>query len=145
MEPLRQVLQGDILHIRRREAGMDQTIQRNEDEPASPYGKAVRIRRMIKKGDRIKGFRFDNDNSGAVRWDEWMYDYIGLEGTVTKIAEGPKGTGQRLQVRFQTLKNSRVHDGIQPLEIYPNFVTAMYPLAECLQLIREERLKEIGL
>lgn len=100
---------------------------------------------MIKKGDRIKGFQFDKDNSARVGWEKAMLQYVGVEGTVIKIAEGPKGTGQRLQVRFQTLKNSRVHDGIQPLEIYPNFVTAMYPRAECLQLIREERLKEIGL
>ena len=98
---------------------------------------------MIKKGDRIKGFRFENNNSALVRWDDAMSKYVGVEGTVHKIAEGPYGVGWRFEVRFP-----REWDGDYSNEAnksWSNSVGAMYPLAECLQLIREERLKEIGI
>lgn len=105
---------------------------------------------MIKKGDKIKGFQFDNDNSARVGWEKAMLQYVGVEGTVHKIAEGPHGVGSRIEIRFP-----RNWSGDYPNESWSNrgfgnlviirHVTVMYPLAECLQLIREERLKEIGL
>ena len=97
---------------------------------------------MIKKGDRIKGFRFENNNSALVRWDDAMSKYVGVEGTVHKIAEGPYGVGWRFEVRFP-----REWDGDysnQSNKSWSNTVGMMYPLAECLQLIREERLKQLG-
>jgi hypothetical protein len=94
---------------------------------------------MIKKGDRIKGFQFDKDNSARVGWEEKMSKYIGVEGTVHKIAEGPHGVGSRIEIRF-----ARHWSGDYSNESWSNNVIAMYPLAECLQLIREEKLKEIG-
>jgi hypothetical protein len=94
---------------------------------------------MIKKGDRIKGFQFDKDNSARVGWEESMSQYIGVEGTVIKRVEGPHGVGSRIEIRF-----ARHWSGDYSNESCSN-VIAMYPLAECLQLIREEKLKEIGI
>ena len=94
---------------------------------------------MIKKGQKVKGFRFDELNSAHVSWNESMSQYIGVEGTVHKIAEGPHGVGSRIEIRF-----AREWDGDYSNESWSNNVIAMYPLAECLQLIREEKLKEIG-
>lgn len=95
---------------------------------------------MIEKGQKVKGFRFDELNSAHVSWNESMSQYIGVEGTVIKRAEGPHGVGYRIEIRFP-----RKWDGDYSNESWSNNVTAMYPLAECLQLIREEKLKEIGL
>ena len=43
---------------------------------------------MIEKGTKIKGFRFDKENSANVPWTESKAQFIGVEGTVHKIAEG---------------------------------------------------------
>ena len=98
---------------------------------------------MIKKGDRIKGFQFDKDNSARVGWEEAMSKYIGVEGIVHKIAEGPHGVGSRIEIRFP-----REWDGDYSNEAnksWSNTIAMMYPLAECLQILREEKLKEIGI
>jgi hypothetical protein len=94
---------------------------------------------MIEKGQKVKGFRFDELNSAHLSWNESMSQYIGVEGTVHKIAEGPHGVGSRIEIRF-----ARHWSGDYSNESWSNNVIAMYPLAECLQLIREEKLKEIG-
>jgi len=95
---------------------------------------------MIEKGQKVKGFRFDELNSAHVSWNESMSQYIGVEGTVIKRSEGPHGVGSRIEIRFP-----RHWSGDYSNESWSNNVTAMYPLAECLQLIREEKLKEIGI
>jgi hypothetical protein len=95
---------------------------------------------MIEKGDKAKGFRFGRDNSAGVIWDEQMMcDYIGVEGTVTKIMEGPRGLGQRIEIRFEKL------DFLSGCDQNHHHVKGDYPLAEFLQQIREERIKEIGI
>jgi len=48
---------------------------------------------MIKKGDKIKGFQFDKDNSARVGWEKAMLQYVGVEGIVHKIVEGPLPAG----------------------------------------------------
>jgi hypothetical protein len=98
---------------------------------------------MIKRGDKIKGFRFDELNSANVYWSESNAQFIGVEGTVHKIAEGPHGVGWRFEVRFP-----RHWDGDYGNESntsWSNSIGVIYPLAECLQLIREEKLKQIGI
>lgn len=98
---------------------------------------------MIKKGNKIKGFRFDELNSANVPWSESKAQFIGVEGTVHKIAEGPYGVGPRFEVRF-----TREWDGdySNPNNTsWSNTIGVMYPLAEYLQHIREEKLKEIGI
>jgi hypothetical protein len=95
---------------------------------------------MIEKGQKVKGFRFDELNSAHLSWNESMSQYIGVEGTVIKRVEGPHGVGSRIEIRFP-----RHWSGDYSNESWSNNVTAMYPLAECLQLIREEKLKEIGI
>ena len=98
---------------------------------------------MIEKGRKIKGFRFDELNSAHVNWSESMAQFIGVEGTVHKIAEGPHGVGPRFEVRF-----AKEWDGdySNPNNTsWSNTIGVMYPLAECLQHIREEKLKEIGI
>ena len=95
---------------------------------------------MIEKGQKVKGFRFDELNSAHLSWDDAMSKYIGVEGTVIKRAEGPYGVGSRIEIRFP-----RHWSGDYSNESWSNNVIAMYPLAECLQLIREEKLKQIGI
>jgi hypothetical protein len=38
---------------------------------------------MIKRGDRAKGFRFEN--SSGVRWNYQMENFVGLEGIVRQV------------------------------------------------------------
>lgn len=109
---------------------------------------------MIEKGSKIvqgtlfvkqkvKGFRFHELNSAHIDWSESMTQYIGVEGTVKKIAEGPHGVGCRFEVRYP-----RHWDGDYSNEAntsWSNTIGVMYPLAEYLQHIREEKLKELGI
>ena len=95
---------------------------------------------MIEKGSKVKGFRFDELNSAHIDWNESMSKYIGMEGTVIKIAEGANGVGSRIEIRFP-----RKWDGDYSNESWSNNVIAMYPMVECLQLIREEKLEELGI
>jgi hypothetical protein len=98
---------------------------------------------MIKKGQKVKGFQFDKDNSAHLSWNESMSQFIGVEGTVHKIAEGPHGVGSRIEIRFP-----RHWDGDysnQSNTSWSHTIAMMYPLAECLQILREEKLKEIGI
>ena len=96
---------------------------------------------MIKKGTKIKGFRFDELNSAHVNWSESMVQFIGVEGTVHKIAEGPYGVGSRFEVRF--LREWDKDYSNEANTSWSNTWSVMYPLAEYLQHIREERLNEI--
>ncbi len=98
---------------------------------------------MIKKGQKVKGFRFDELNSAHVSWNESMSQYVGVEGIVHKIAEGPHGVGSRIEIRFP-----REWDGDysnQSNTSWSHTIAMMYPLVECLQILREEKLKEIGI
>lgn len=96
---------------------------------------------MIKKGTKVKGFRFDKENSANVPWGESKAQFIGVEGTVHKIAEGPYGVGPRFEVRFTREWDKDYNNQAS----WSNTIGVMYPLAEYLQLIREERLNEIGI
>jgi hypothetical protein len=98
---------------------------------------------MIKKGTKVKGFRFHGLNSAHVPWSESMAQYIGLEGTVHKIAEGPHGIGSRFEVRFPRHWDKDYSN--EANASWSNTIGVMYPLAEYLQHIREERLNEIGI
>ena len=98
---------------------------------------------MIEKGRKIKGFRFDNLNSAHVPWTESKAQFIGVEGTVHKMAEGPCGVGSRFEVRFPREWDRDYSN--QANASWSNTIGVMYPLAEYLQLIREERLNEIGI
>ena len=93
---------------------------------------------MIKKGTKIKGFRFDELNSAHVNWSESMAQFIDVEGTVHKIAEG-YGVGPRFEVRFTREWDKDYSNQAS----WSNTIGVMYPLAEYLQHIREERLNEI--
>ena len=107
---------------------------------------------MIEKGNKIvqgtlfvkqkvKGFRFHGLNSAHIPWSESMAQYIGVEGTVHKIAEGPYGVGPRFEVRFRREWDKDYSN--EANASWSNTIGVMYPLAEYLQLIREERLNEI--
>ena len=95
---------------------------------------------MIEKGHKIKGFRFDKENSANVPWTESMVQFIGVEGTVHKIAEG-YGVGRRFEVRFRREWDKDYSN--EANTSWSNTWSVIYPLAEYLQLIREERLNEI--
>ena len=98
---------------------------------------------MIKKGDRIKGFQFSKDNSARVGWEEGMLQFIGVEGIVHKIAEGPHGVGSRIEIRFPREWDKDYSN--ETNTSWSNTIGVMYPLAEYLQHIREEKLKQIGI
>jgi len=70
-----------------------------------------------------------------------MAQFIDVEGTVHKIAEGPHGVGWRFEVRFRREWDKDY--GNQANASWSNTIGVMYPLAEYLQHIREERLNEI--
>ena len=95
---------------------------------------------MIKKGTKVKGFRFDELNSANIPWSESMAQFIDVEGTVHKIAEG-YGVGPRFEVRFRREWDKDYSN--EANTSWSNTIGVMYPLAEYLQLIREERLNEI--
>ena len=96
---------------------------------------------MIKKGTKVKGFRFDELNSAHVNWNESMAQFIGVEGTVLNIVEGPCGVGPRFEIRFRREWDKDYSN--ETNTSWSNTIGVMYPLAEYLQLIREERLNEI--
>ena len=98
---------------------------------------------MIEKGSKIKGFRFDELNSAHVPWSESKEQFIGVEGTVKKISEGPYGVGLRFEVRFPREWD---RDYSNPNNTsWSNTIGVMYPLAEYLEHIREEKFKELGI
>ena len=74
---------------------------------------------MIKHGDKAKGFRFD-DSSG-VRYNAEMEKMVGKTGTITAIYE------DHFAITFGA------------------FRSWTYPLSEYLAILREERLKELGI
>lgn len=96
---------------------------------------------MIEKGRKARGFRFDELNSAHVNWSESMARFIGVEGTVHKIAEGPSGVGPRFEIRFPREWDKDY--GNPNNTSWSNTIGVMYPLAEYLQHIREEKLNDI--
>lgn len=97
----------------------------------------------IEKGQKIRGFRFCKENSANLIWSESMERFVGVEGTVCKIAEGPASVGWRFEIRFPREWDGDY--GNPANSSWSNTVGAMYPLAEYLQIMREERLAEIGI
>lgn len=98
---------------------------------------------MIEKGSKIKGFRFHELNSANVPWSESKAQFIGVEGTVKKIAEGPYGVGWRFEVRF-TREWDRDYSNPNNTS-WSNTIGVMYPLAEYLEYIRNKKLEELGI
>jgi|688.fasta_scaffold59774_10 hypothetical protein len=82
---------------------------------------------MIKRGDKAKGFRFDN--TSGVRWNKQMENFVGVEGLVTMVR--PKIN--ELVIEFTTNDTE------------PNMQHWRYPLDQYLALQREWRLKELGI
>jgi len=93
---------------------------------------------MIKVGDKVKGFRFSSTVdytegpagwkiSGKLKYDERMTPYIGVEGEVIRVDENI------FVIRFDINTNNI------------GVISWRYPIAEYLELQREEKLKELGL
>jgi hypothetical protein len=82
---------------------------------------------MIKRGDKAKGFGFDN--TSGVRWNKQMENFVGVEGLVTMVR--PKIN--ELVIEFTTNDTE------------PNMQHWRYPLDQYLALQREWRLKELGI
>ena len=72
----------------------------------------------MKIGDKAKGFKFDE---GFERMTESMYRYIGVEGTIMEINR------DIFKIEFDT------------------YNSWWYPIGEYLVLLREEKLKELGI
>ena len=77
----------------------------------------------MKKGDKAKGFKFRGGgrNSANINYNERMDRYVGVEGVVTDV--GPD--------TFSIL-----YEGVGHWS---------YPIKEYLAILREERLKELGI
>ena len=77
---------------------------------------------MIKIGNKAKGFKFRTArNSANINYNEQMDRYVGVEGVVTDV--GPD--------TFSIL-----YEGVGHWS---------YPIKEYLAILREERLKKIGI
>lgn len=98
---------------------------------------------MIEKGSKIKGFRFDEINSAHIDWSESMTQYIGVEGIVKKISEGTYGVGWRFEVRFPREWDRDYSN--EANTSWSNTIGVMYPLAEYLEHIRNQKLEELGI
>ena len=94
-------------------------------------------RKMIKRGDKAKGFRFEN--SSGVRWNYLMEQFVGLEG----IARQVRPKMNELVIGFI---GTPIHvDTFRVMPAEPNMQHWIYPLDEYLVLQREEKLKELGI
>ena len=78
---------------------------------------------MIKKGDRVRGFRFGVNDAGVI-YVPTMNRYVGKWGKVCSV-------GIR-DASFQI-----IFDG--------DDIIWTYPIAEYLSIMREEKLKELGI
>ena len=78
---------------------------------------------MIKVGDKVKGFKFRGGggrNSANINYNEQMNRYVGVEGVVTLV-------------------------GADTFSILYHDDHWSYPLQEYLAIIREEKIKELGI
>ena len=96
---------------------------------------------MIERGQKVKGFRFHELNSAHVPWSESKEQFIGVEGIVKSISEDPYGVGLRFEVRFPREWD---RDYSNPNNTSWG-VIVMYPLAEYLEHIRNQKLEELGI
>ena len=92
---------------------------------------------MIKRGDRAKGFRFEN--SSGVRWNDLMEQFVGVEGIVRQAR--PKMN--ELVIGFI---GTPIHvDTFRVIPAEPYMQDWIYPLDEYLALQREMKLNELGI
>ena len=82
---------------------------------------------MIKVGDKVKGFRFDD--STGVRYNNEMEKMVGKTGTVISI--GTTNFTPSIIIEFEEL--------LEEISYWN------YPLQEYLAILREEKLKELGI
>ena len=82
---------------------------------------------MIKVGDKAKGFRFDD--STGVRYNNEMEKMVGKTGTVISI--GTTNFTPSIIIEFEEL--------LEEISYWN------YPLQEYLAILREEKLKELGI
>ena len=84
---------------------------------------------MIKKGDRVKGFRFGVNDAGVI-YVPTMDRYVGKWGTVCSV-----GTSGSIRDAHNNASFQIIFDDI----------IWTYPIAEYLSIMREEKLKELGI
>ena len=80
---------------------------------------------MIKKGDRVKGFRFGVNDAGVIYVPK-MNNYVGKWGKVCSVG-------------------TRISDASFQIIFDRDDIIWTYPIAEYLSLMREEKLKELGI
>jgi len=78
----------------------------------------------MKIGDKARGFRFESYDFLSYSYE--MDPYVGVEGEIFQIME------DRFTIMFK-------EDSVQQYEFWT------YPLAEYIQIQREEKLNELGL
>ena len=90
---------------------------------------------MIKRGDKAKGFRFEN--SSGRRWNDPMEQFVGVEGVVRQVR--PKIN--ELVIGF--ICTPIYVDTFRVMPAEPNMQHWIYPLDEYLAFLREEKLNEL--
>jgi hypothetical protein len=106
----------------------------------------------MKVGDKVKGFRFDDE----VNWFEPMSVYIGVEGTVVRIFNDDNNQPYYFEVKFDIIDNftqrsEPIYRGAV-LKVFnektskyetPTTECWCYPLNEYLVMIREDKLTQL--
>jgi hypothetical protein len=82
---------------------------------------------MIKKGDRVKGFRFGVNDAGVI-YVPRMNRYVGKWGKVCSVGTSGSIRDASFQIIFD------IDD-----------IIWTYPISEYLSIMREEKLKELGI
>lgn len=97
---------------------------------------------MIKVGDKVRGFKFGEkagdgsettysiDKATGLNYHLNMDLYVGVEGEVAKVYE------ETFDVRFKNLRS---------VGFSSDYDVWTYPIAEYLEIARNERLSELGI
>ena len=97
---------------------------------------------MVKAGDKVRGFKFGEkvgdgsettfsiDRATGLNYHPSMDLYVGLEGIVEHVYE------ETFDVKFKNLR---------PVGLASDWDVWTYPIAEYLEIARNERLSELGI
>jgi hypothetical protein len=99
----------------------------------------------IKVGQKVKGFIFESKDGlllgelgYGLNYHPNMDIYVGVEGEVVKVLE------ETFLVNFKNLRSDREECGIN-FDYEAGYDMWTYPIAEYLEINRNERLNELGI
>jgi len=97
----------------------------------------------IKVGQKVKGFIFESKNTEGevgygLNYHPNMDIYVGVEGEVVEVLE------ETFLVNFKNLRSDREECSIN-FDYDSDYDMWTYPIAEYLEITRNERLNELGI